>query len=233
MTVIYQSGGAQKAFNTSTAVAVPAGVTAGDVVLIAVSGTVAGQTFTWPSGFVQKAVSTQGAVTVAVAWKRATGADSGNYTVTPSSGQFSAQAHRVSGCITTGDPFRQTPDCEGGQPSEPNTSLTGVPAGDLLVHLVGTNNTTKPIVIPAGYTDRTAGGGFNTSTKAQTVTGDTGTVNGGTTTAFNPFAAMLFSLMPAPPPTRFVNVGGVAVAATRKVNVGGVTTSVTRKIKSG
>ncbi len=197
-TITYMSAGAQKAYSTATAVAIPSGVVAKDIVIIFAMSASATATFTWPSGFVEKARVVQGAMTLAVAWKRASSSESGTYTITASSGAYTAQAHRISGAIATGDPFRQTPNAVGSTPSEPNTSLTAVPAGDLLFHAVAATHGSLVLAPPSGYTDRNSGGiRLGAATKLQATTGDTGNVNGGNTTAINPFAAILFSLISA------------------------------------
>lgn len=68
---------------TSASVAVPAGMTAGDEVVLVCSVDNQGATLSWPSGFTelhQTDLSTDGQTTGA-AWKRLTGADSGTYAV--------------------------------------------------------------------------------------------------------------------------------------------------------
>jgi len=197
MTATYQSSGTAKGYGTATTVPAPAGITAGDIILIvAISGGI-NATWSWPTGFTEIANPTRSNLTLGVAWKRAQAAD-GDYTMSPSSGSWAAQAHRFSGVIGAGSPVRQTPDATTSAPSEPSVSLSGVPAGDLLVHIAGCNNQAKTISTPAGYTARGTTTMFALQTKAQATTGDTGSVSGGTSTALNPFGAILFSLAPSP-----------------------------------
>jgi len=108
---VYQTQGSLAAGNRSTApVPVPSGVAA-DNVIITLAHFESDAAITPPSGFTQKYMREQndagGAFREYVFWKRATGADSGTYDFSwdATSPWSEWVALRISGCVTTGDPF--------------------------------------------------------------------------------------------------------------------------------
>lgn len=192
--------GTLKTHSTVTAVDAPAGVVEDNVVLLVALSNFA-VTFTWPAGFTQCAAKQQGSATIAAAYKIAAGDgtddDTDTYTVVPSSGSFTAQALRFTGVDVSGSPVRGVSTAGG--TSEQNTSLVGVPAGDILVHAAGLNNGAYAPPTPAGYVDRNSSAvRMNIATKDQTVTGDTGNVNGGAVSGSLPVPSFLLALKGAP-----------------------------------
>lgn len=99
---------------TTVTVAVPAGAATDDIAILAISTDIGiTQTITWPSGFTQlddTLISGPDAQVYASAWKRLTGADSGNYvaTLSSSTNDHLAECALFSGRHTTNAPVAST-----------------------------------------------------------------------------------------------------------------------------
>lgn len=191
---------------TTLAVPVPSGMAADEVVLIIGAydavATVSSSGFAHPTDSPSSASN----IGVYVLWKRATGADSGTYTVNFSPSAFSeAQAIRISGCITTGNPFDVTNAANSGttlQTVTPAVSDTTTGPDRLLVH-AAVNWTGGTWTQASGFTTRVGPGGFNTvhgSSLLQAAAGPTGSITA-TCSASDKEAAWLGALMGPAAPT--------------------------------
>ena len=143
---------------TSAAIAVPASVASGDIILVYLykENTAA---ITQPAGFTQvtnSPIATTGSVSQqSVWWKRATGNDTGTYTFTWTGAAWTeGVALRFTGCVTSGDPtevnnFAQTSTSASASPSVSGTVL----GSERLLVWSGTNfNGGGQISAPTGYT---------------------------------------------------------------------------------
>lgn len=175
---------------TTAAIAVPAGVTSGQIVLafLYIESTTAITTV--PSGFTECAASPIAATglglhSLHVYWKRASGADSGTYTFGWTGSIYrEGVAERYTGCVTSGDPW----DTGAGAPNSaqrssdatatPAVSLTTQGADRKLVW-AGTNFAGGAGTPPSGWTERADGtSDLWTADKDQAVAGATGSITG-------------------------------------------------------
>lgn len=181
-------------------VAVPAGAATDDIAILAISIDVASlPTFTWPSGFTQFDAATLSGPdghAYGSAWKRLTGADSGNYSITPSAG--SGNDHLVdcalfSGRHTTNPPVASTLATNTTANSSPiSVSANGVTAvtGDDLLWIGAADATSAPGGTswspPSTFTERQddvniVGSGWcngSIASKDNVSSGATGTITG-------------------------------------------------------
>lgn len=168
----FGSVGTRLGTTTSTpAFAVPASVASGDIIVVAFFADVSTTTISaFPSGFAAAENSPRtvnaggtGNHVLHVAWKRASGADSGTYSFTLSASVFVyGNAARYTGAVAAGNPW-DSPTATG---DSGNTALTTTPdiavttAGpDRLLVFAGTNangdgGTWSP---PAGFSERAGG----------------------------------------------------------------------------
>jgi hypothetical protein len=192
----FVASGAYHAQDTTTHnFAAPAGVVANSLVVIVawLANAPSGDTITLPTGFTHAEGSPQYLPTEAgvdgaqnhrliVAWHRASGTESGPYTMTlsPSGLYVEGQAHRVEGVVTTGDPWDDA-DYAGtnfngvaGDPT-PAVSVTTTGPARLLIHAV----TGGGIWTPASGFTKHQQSDFGLSSmfeKAQASAGSSGTV---------------------------------------------------------
>lgn len=151
------------------AVAVPAGVAADDIVLLAAAIDITAAAFDpadWPTGFTELAEAdvTLDGQSMAVGWKRLTGADAGSYTfgsVTAGAAPWVCQAVALSGRHVTDPPVVSANATSNAANTSPVTiTANGVTAlaGDDLVHFsmpdVNTTGAGTGHTAPAGYTKR-------------------------------------------------------------------------------
>lgn len=185
--------------STSTpAFAVPAGVAAGDVIVVAFYAGGGTTTITsMAAGFAYAENSPRsvnsggtGQHSLHVAWKRATGNDTGTYSFTLSGSVFVyGNAHRVPGCVASGNPWdTPTGAADGGNSiltTAPPVSITTGGPDRLIFYTAsdesGDGGTWSP---PAGLTQQQ--GGANTTncevaTVVQAVQGGTGSLSATTT----------------------------------------------------
>lgn len=209
---------------TSISVPVPAGVAAGDVIEIHIFTDTTTVTITAPAGFTESPDSPATIVAnqkASVYWKRASGADSGSYSVTFSGSSFAeAVAIRYSGCIASGTPYdvsTSTTDSASGTVT-PAVSVTTNGADRLIVHK-GTDWSGGVWTPGAGFTDR-AQGGFGVlfvQTKTQAGAGSTGSVTA-TCTGSDKRTAWLAALLPVPPASSPVGPALVVGQAVNRSN---------------
>jgi hypothetical protein len=156
--------------NTTTPnVAVPTGVAAGDIVILAAtidSTTAAFDTGDWPTGFTELAEARPTADTqqIAVGWKRLTGADAGSYTfgaVDSGARPWVCQAFAFTGRHATDPPVISTSAVNNTANASPVTitanGVTAVAGDDLLMISgpdVTSDNGGNGHTAPASYTER-------------------------------------------------------------------------------
>jgi hypothetical protein len=194
---------------TSAAFAAPASVAANSLIVI-VSFVDGGNSvnITLPSGFTHAEGSpvrlpgpSGAAMQTVVAWHRASGSESGPYTMTIDQTQYiSGQAHRFGGVVTTGTPF-DSPTNAAGTTSNVSTSpavaITTAGADRLILH-AATNWSAGTWTPPTGYTKRQQGGvgGDTLSDLAQAVAGSTGSLTATCSGASSHSQAWLGALIP-------------------------------------
>lgn len=147
--------GASDASGTTCTVPVPSGAASGHIALIGMKHweTFDATGITWPSGFTQIiSVLTGNRQKLYVAWKRLTGADSGNYTITWTSSQWH-QGHciLISGGLASGDPIEATNTASGTGTSIPSTSVTTATLA-FLAHFVDSENAAAQSTVPTNFT---------------------------------------------------------------------------------
>ena len=207
----FGSVGTRYAASTSTpAIAVPASVAAGDIIVcyIWTNGTV---TVTGrPAGFAAAegspanvAGNPAGACNLSIEWKRATGADSGTYDFTTSASDFVyARAIRYTSCVAAGNPW-DTPISEADSGSDtgtaPAVSINTAGADRLLVYAASdVNGDSGTWTAPSGFSEREGGVNavnFEQSDKVQAVQGGSGTVQATNTFTTDPMGAWLGALI--------------------------------------
>lgn len=193
--------------SASASFAVPASVAADDIIIIPIF--IDGSTVTisaMASGFGHATGSpitnTSGAGhTLAVVWKRATGADTGTYDFTLSGSTYRAgKALRYTGAITSGDPFDATNTAQEtgiGTNVTPAVSVTTTGADRLLVW-AATNWSGGGFTPPTDFTERMDDGDrvHTAADKAQAAAGSSGSITG-TAAANDRMNAWLGALKPA------------------------------------
>jgi hypothetical protein len=186
----YGTSGAWNGSLASTkSFAVPASVASGDIIVIPMM--IDGSTVTisaMPSGFAHATNSPRtvaagigGNHSVNVVWKRASASDTGTYDFTFSSSTYvEGQAHRITGCVATGNPWDVTTAADGGNTglsASPNVSLTTT-GPDELLFFAATNWSGGAWTPPTGFSEITDNSGDLTADyKVQAVAGGTGNVS--------------------------------------------------------
>lgn len=196
---------------TSTAanIGVPAGVAAGDIIVVVLYNDGTATVSSMPSGFAHATESPQVATSQAsklnVMWKRATGSDAGTYDFTLSASVFrEGFAARFMGAAASGDPWEPTPD--GAVVNNPNPSgtspavsvTTGGPDRLLVWAAMFWNG--GGWTPPAGFTERydTLGERIPTlADKVQASAGSSGSVSTTVNSTVHASAAWLGALLPA------------------------------------
>jgi hypothetical protein len=214
--------GTTDTLSSSKTVPIPAGTSAGSVVVIlATTGTPAGTTITWPSGFTEFTggpwvVTTDASgQTYQAAWKRSTsGEGSGNYSLSFSSTIWNiVQAYAMDGCRGTGDPFE---DLDVGVNTGTSvTTLTSTTTdNDLLVfHGIGDSNNGPmdwtPPTGPGTFTEVIDNDYNHISWLADTASGSR-SVSGATMSTNQIHGQMVIAFIggdPPPPPTTVQQIG--------------------------
>lgn len=192
---------------TTAPIAVPSGVTAGQIVIavLYIESTVAITTV--PAGFAECSASPisatgLGAHTLRVYWKRASGADAGTYTFGWTGSIYrEGVALRYTGCVSSGDPW----DTGAGAPNSaqrssdanatPAVSLTTQGADRMLVW-AGSNFAGGAWTPPSTFTERADGGSdIGVAEKGLASAGATGSVTG-TNAASSYACAWMGALLP-------------------------------------
>lgn len=168
------------ASSTTAAFAVPASVAANDVIVVSYYSEDAVGTITAPGGFTVKTDTiVTGNHRLVIAWKRATGADTGTYSFTTTNAAWrEGGAVRYTGVVQSGDPFdvTSTNQAQTGT-TTPAVSVTTTQADTLLVWAMSNFNG-GTAAAPSGYTLRlnTAGGDAAQATLAQPTAGGSGSI---------------------------------------------------------
>lgn len=177
----------------SADIAVPAGVTAGDVIVIPIFINGATTLTGLASGFAEAPGSPIQNVSgephgLHVVWKRATGADTGVYSFPMSATDFmSSGALRYTSVVGTGSPWDVTTSGNGNDTSSTTTPPVSVTTTglDRLLLFAGTNWSGGGWTPPAGFTER-IDSGFAVVTaddRVQAVAGSSGTVQATSTSS--------------------------------------------------
>lgn len=183
---------------TSCVVPVPAGAAAGDIALLAVE---MWETFdptgvTPPAGFTQIVDLLIGnRAKLKVWWKRLTGADTGNYTVTWSSAQWNlGHCMLVTGALASGDPVEATNTATAASgTSIPSTTVTTATLA-FLAHFVSNEN--SALATPAtGFTEVQDSNYLHTNYRIPGATG-TQTASGGTLASSTASNVALIAIKP-------------------------------------
>lgn len=148
------SSGASDAFAASRTVPVPAGAAAGDIAILVLEQWESGNpAVTWPTGFTQIVNLASGSQKLKAAWKRLTGADSGNYTISWTGSQWNqGQCILLTGAAASGDPIGSNVNtATGSTTSIATTSLTVSDAAGFVHVVANENSATK--TAPTNFTE--------------------------------------------------------------------------------
>lgn len=217
---------------TSIAIPVPSGVVADSIIVVHMlkENTAA---ITPPAGFTQKAqAATTGNRQQTIFWKRATGADSGTYSFSWTGSVWAGgSAHRISGAITSGDPFdvfdQETSTV--GASASPNVQVTTTLDDTLLLWFATATNGSGVWTQPGGFTEHYQTTNFTAASVADLVAGDTGALSGsdGNADLKNAFLGALLPFVAAGPSsapmrtvTRFISMGARRMASVITVAAG-------------
>lgn len=167
---------------------------------------------TWPAGFTEVVNFASGSQKIKVAWKRLTGADTGNYTATWS-GQQWAMAHcvLVTGGISSGDPIEATNTAAATSTTVASTSVTTV-TEPFLGHFVANVNaaTSTP---PTSYTELLDESYLHSNYRIPATTGSH-TASGGTLSVSTLTVVALVAVKPEATGATDLTVAGAAQAQT-------------------
>lgn len=184
------------ASGTGPAFAVPASVASGDIIVIPMFIDGGATISAMATGFAHAPNSPvanpgggggAGSHSLAVVWKRATGADSGSYTFTLSSGVYAAgSACRYTGCVASGspwDPFTSAAAATNTTSATVTPAVSGTTAGpDRMLVFSGTNwsggTSGAAWTPPTGFTERmdTADGVNTLADLVKAAAGATGSI---------------------------------------------------------
>lgn len=189
--------GTSDSFSASCTTPVPAGAAAGHIALYAIEQwESANPTVTWPTGFTQFINLVAGSQKLKVAWKRLTGADTGNYVATWTGSQWNqGQVILISGALASGDPIGSNFNTASGSGTNvPTTSLTIADLAFLAHFVANENSATK--TPPTSFTEVRDANYLATNYRIPGATG-TYSASGGTLSASTPSLAALIAISPA------------------------------------
>lgn len=180
------------ASHTNTALAVPSGVAANDVILAYVYVDGSNPTISPPTGFTELAFAPAPSTAspqmmVHVYWKRATGADTGTYTFTHVAASTQGIALRFTGAITTGTPVEVLGSAANATSAATTPAVTGTTSqpSEMLVWVSAVFNSSTWSTLPSGFTAAANTNGQLNAYKTQATQGSTGalTATAGTANA--------------------------------------------------
>lgn len=163
---------------------VPAGMAADEVavILLYIESDTA---VTWPANFDLIATAENNTAAnehrLYMAAKRATGADTGNYTVSHGSAWRSGVAFRLSGVLNTGTMLSIVQATQGATTTNgtaaPSLSLTTTTADTLLIYLAGSFNGGATWTPPTGFTEQRDAEEWSVNSLAQAAAASTGSLS--------------------------------------------------------
>ncbi|WP_157360590.1 hypothetical protein [Amycolatopsis thermoflava] len=182
--------------STSCVVPVPSGAAAGDIALLAIEQWESfGATNTPPAGFTLAATVENSTVRMQVYWKRLSGADTGNYTITWT-GNIWNMGHciLITGAAASGDPIEATNTASSASGTGiPSTTVTTVTQA-FLAHFAANDNSGSATP-PTGFTEVQDGQYIHTNYRIPGTTG-TQTASGGTISTSGIHVAALIAVKP-------------------------------------
>lgn len=187
--------GQSDSFGTSCAIPVPSGAAANDIAVVALEQWEStNPTVTYPANFTQVINLASGSQKLKAAWKRLTGADSGNYTCSWTGSQWNqGQAILITGAITSGSPIDATNTATATSTTVPTTTVTTTQQ-DFLVNLVANENAATKA--PAtNFTETQDADYLETSYRIPGASGSQ-SASGGTTSTSTLILAALIAILP-------------------------------------
>ena len=203
---VYQTiGVSPSGSNDSVVVTAPTGIADNDILVAIIYAEPQTQGITPPTGFTSVALLQEGTYSfkLEIFWKRAA-SESGNYTFTETGNTWGrGKIARISGCITTGDPFDVVgADSTGTDDTAEALGVTTTVAETLLLYM-SVNGDELTYTVPAGMTERSDTIGTYLATEDRASAGATGGRTG-TLSGANAWAAVLGALKPPA-------AGGIAI----------------------
>lgn len=236
MAVGYRSSsvsGTSATLGSSCTTPVPAGAASGDIALLCITQWEStNPVVTWPTGFTEKINFASGSSKLKVAWKRLTGADTGNYVASWTGSQWNmGHCVLITGGVATGDPIEATNTASGTGTSVPSTSVTTTTEPFLAHFNENLDNSAVTSTPPTSYTEVQDGDYLHTNYRIPATTGSH-TASGGTISASSLQLVALLAISPADSgttvsPTGIASAeafGTATVTATLTVSPSGVAT---------
>lgn len=188
---------------TTSSVPVPAGVAAGDVVLVHVYTEDTTPTITPPTGFTELTftpapVTTGQIQQQRVFWKRLTAADTGTYAFTHASARTEATASAYRGALASGAPVGVLGSAVSNTQVNPAPAVSGTTGGAdrMLVWAATWYSAAADAQQPTGFTEVYDGQDLETGYKAQPTAGATGSIVGGSATTTTNYTVTLVGVIP-------------------------------------
>ena len=196
---VVASVGSQASGTSSCSPTVPAGIAAGDIVLLFGSNLSGSSVLTSSPNFAEVVAFASGNPSIRCWWKRATGAESGTYDVHGTALQnVGGFAMRITGADPGANPFGEVDsDTIGSNTVGPALSLSNAVVDALILHGLAPS-ASRSFTPETGYTRDTPDTShrIHVAHKVQTATGPTGTVDGGISSAAA-ISAVLLAINPA------------------------------------
>lgn len=205
----------------SCVVPVPTGAASGDIAILAMEhwDTFDGTSVTFPAGFttVINGILSGNREKLYVAWKRLTGADTGNYTVTWTGNQWNmGHCLMVSGVVGSGDPVDvSTSGTTVSVTTLPTMLITTTVANTFVAHFIA-NQTSASGTPPTGFTEIQDGNYLRSNYLIRAATGSLST-SGGSTSVSSPKSGAMIAFAPntgTGGPVTLDAVGSAAAGAT-------------------
>lgn len=237
MAVAFRSSsttGVGDSFVTTLNVPVPSGAATNDFALLAIEQwESANPTVTWPSGFTQVINQVSGSQKLKIAWKRLTGADSGNYSVTWTGSQWSqGQCILLTGGKLTGDPIgANTVTGTATSTSVPSLSTGSLAFEPFLGHFVANENSATGTP-PTNFTETQEANYLKSNYRVPASTG-VQTASGGTLSTSTLLLAALIAVEPEPTGGPATITGAAAFTGEGVLGSAGVVTKLGATAASG
>lgn len=181
---------------TTCSPTIPAGVVNGSLVILFGSNAAGTTNLTPPAGFGEVVIYTTAAPALKAWWKRATGSESGSYTVSGGIGaSVGGFAMRITGDDGSSAPFGVATDSDRATATTtgPSVDLPSVLADSLVIHAMAVASG-RSFTASSGFTLQSATGTqrLMAATKSQASAGSSGTVNGSVSGANTDITSVLF-----------------------------------------